>query len=266
MPPACKFSFNFEGSAEDLVTKAEQAITEAGGQFAGDDKAGKFMVDTPLGEIRGTYTIEGQTFDVLITKKPLLVSCNTIEKTIRKLLEALVEGGSVAPVRIEDEQQYLPQDSYRQQQVISPEQQLVPWLEAVGKTDLATEARALVEIIPEDKRAGTSEAELESLARKELDYAISSQLKQRVRTEAQKKATELVPQEARAAAPTVAERLKQAGQAVKDIADTGEAEVDAILASSAKLMRKKYLALVGAGFEPEQAMLILLAEIGKNKR
>jgi hypothetical protein len=85
----CNFSIPFNSSPEALAAKAKQAISGAGGNFQGDSTAGNFDVSTPLGDIRGSYTIQGPSIMVTITSKPFLVSCGMIEKQLRGYFEAI---------------------------------------------------------------------------------------------------------------------------------------------------------------------------------
>lgn len=55
-----------------------------GGEFAGDETAGRFVAPSPLGPIEGRYTIQGAAIRVTITSKPMFVPCGTIEERIRK--------------------------------------------------------------------------------------------------------------------------------------------------------------------------------------
>ena len=82
----CDFSINFTGTPQDLISKAETAINDAGGAFTGNETAGSFSTPTPLGQIKGSYTITGSTINISITKKPMLLSCATIESQLRKYL------------------------------------------------------------------------------------------------------------------------------------------------------------------------------------
>lgn len=82
----CNFSINFTGAATELISKAETAIDDAGGAFSGNETAGSFSTPTPLGQVKGSYTIAGSTISISITKRPLLVSCATIESQLRKYL------------------------------------------------------------------------------------------------------------------------------------------------------------------------------------
>lgn len=83
----CNFSIPFTGTATELKTKAETAIKNKGGKFTGDTNAGNFSLPTPLGEIVGTYTMNNASpIDIIITEKPLLVSCNKIQDTLNGYL------------------------------------------------------------------------------------------------------------------------------------------------------------------------------------
>ena len=84
----CKFSIPFSGSATSLHQKAEAAITKAGGLFAGNEEEGQFLLQTPLGKIEGMYTIAESLIAVVITGKPMMVGCGTIESELRKYLAA----------------------------------------------------------------------------------------------------------------------------------------------------------------------------------
>ena len=83
---ACNFSIAFTENATDLVNKANKGIANAGGKFNGDNTKGNFTIETPLGEIIGSYTVQNQTFNIDISKKPFFVSCNKIENELRKFM------------------------------------------------------------------------------------------------------------------------------------------------------------------------------------
>ncbi len=82
----CNFSIEFTGNAEHLIARAGNAITNAGGQFSGDNSAGAFSLSTIIGSISGTYTIVQSKFQIEITDKPVFVSCKMIEGELRKYL------------------------------------------------------------------------------------------------------------------------------------------------------------------------------------
>jgi hypothetical protein len=82
----CNFSIQFNSNADDLVSKAKNAITGAGGSLSGDAAEGSFKMQTFMGEITGSYTTADQTIYVQISKKPMLVPCREIENQLRKYI------------------------------------------------------------------------------------------------------------------------------------------------------------------------------------
>ena len=82
----CKFDIPFESSAAELVAKAKNAITKAGGEVTGDLTAGVFSIPSPLGKIEGNYTIGDKAATFIITGKPMFIGCGLIESTIHKFL------------------------------------------------------------------------------------------------------------------------------------------------------------------------------------
>lgn len=80
------FTATFTGSASATVAKARGAIEGAGGTFTGDDAQGKFVVSTPMGDVKGNYTVSAQSFTVEITQKPFLLPGSTIETNVRGFL------------------------------------------------------------------------------------------------------------------------------------------------------------------------------------
>ena len=74
----CSFSYEFPISAEDLVRRVDEAIEKAGGEFSGDSSDGAYYIPTPIGPIMGTYTVTGQTIQIEVTQKPVILTCNMI--------------------------------------------------------------------------------------------------------------------------------------------------------------------------------------------
>jgi hypothetical protein len=66
------------------LARVQQLIVGEGGQFAGDDKAGRFRGNSPVGAIEGRYAIQGSVIRITITNKPVLAPCAAIEARIRK--------------------------------------------------------------------------------------------------------------------------------------------------------------------------------------
>jgi hypothetical protein len=74
----CSFSYEFPISAEELVRRVDEAIVNAGGEFDGDSTEGAYYVPTPVGAIMGTYIVTGQTIQIDVTQKPVILTCNMI--------------------------------------------------------------------------------------------------------------------------------------------------------------------------------------------
>jgi hypothetical protein len=83
---ACTFDIELSGSAPEIVQKAQEMVTEAGGTFSGDTSSGSYQLKIPVGSIEGTYSLSGSTIRFDITKKPMLVPCGTIESFLRERL------------------------------------------------------------------------------------------------------------------------------------------------------------------------------------
>ncbi len=80
---ACNFSIPFSSGAEDVLEKAKTAINSQGGNFNGDASGGSFDVSVFGNTIKGSYTVEGSTLNVVIDSKPFLVPCSTIESFLK---------------------------------------------------------------------------------------------------------------------------------------------------------------------------------------
>lgn len=83
----CNFTIDFNGNGEELIRTAEEAISGAGGSFSSTDSEGKFVIKSPLGKVSGTFIVLGQSFNITITDKPFLVSCDRIEEELRKQIK-----------------------------------------------------------------------------------------------------------------------------------------------------------------------------------
>lgn len=83
----CNFSIAFDGDAGQLVEKARKEILKAGGTFSGNESAGVFSLGTPLGTVKGHYTISEQIFAIEVLEKPMLLGCSRIENEMRRYME-----------------------------------------------------------------------------------------------------------------------------------------------------------------------------------
>lgn len=76
---ACNFSIAFSGSADIILAKARKAVEGQGGKFEGDTTSGNFHVSVFGSTIGGSYSVEGQKLAIVISDKPFLIPCSTIE-------------------------------------------------------------------------------------------------------------------------------------------------------------------------------------------
>lgn len=83
---ANQFSLNYPGDKTQLLSKIKNAAGDKG-KLAGNEQQGSFEGDTPLGSFAGSYTIDGDTINVTIDKKPFLVSHGMIKDEFEKALK-----------------------------------------------------------------------------------------------------------------------------------------------------------------------------------
>ena len=76
---ACNFTIPFSGTPEQVFRKAQSAVQQQGGSFNGDATGGNFHVSVFGNTIKGSYTVIGQSLEVVIDSKPFLIPCSTIE-------------------------------------------------------------------------------------------------------------------------------------------------------------------------------------------
>jgi len=88
----CKFNIAVQGSIEAFVSQAQDIIEAARGVFDQNGTEGTFYVPTPLGRVKGTTLVSGETVTIAITGKPLFVSCGAIR---RKVEERMGQAGTV---------------------------------------------------------------------------------------------------------------------------------------------------------------------------
>lgn len=76
---SCNFKIPFSGSAEEVLSKAKSTVQSQGGNFSGDSYAGDFDVTVFGNTIKGSYTVAGSELNIVISDKPFLIPCSTIE-------------------------------------------------------------------------------------------------------------------------------------------------------------------------------------------
>lgn len=83
---AHSFEIPFEGTPESIIEKAKQTIAGARGTLTGSGADGQFTVPSPIGDVSGNYSVEGNTLKVTITDKPVFAPYSMIEDALRKYL------------------------------------------------------------------------------------------------------------------------------------------------------------------------------------
>ncbi|MEO5945141.1 MAG: hypothetical protein ABIP30_09690 [Ferruginibacter sp.] len=83
---SCNFNIPFSVSAETIVSKARHTVESQGGTFNGDENSGNLNVSIFGNTIVGSYSINGQELSVIISEKPFIVPCSTIESFLTKQL------------------------------------------------------------------------------------------------------------------------------------------------------------------------------------
>lgn len=85
---ANQFTVSYPGDKSQLLNKIKNMVG-AKGKLAGNEVQGNFEGSTPVGSFEGRYTIEGDSINVTIDKKPFLVSNSRIQDEFEKALKDL---------------------------------------------------------------------------------------------------------------------------------------------------------------------------------
>ncbi len=81
----CDFLLDFSGSSADLEKKLKSELSAYGGNL--DSAAKTIHLQIPVvGTISGSYAFEANAIRIIIDSKPMLLSCDQIEKQIRNFL------------------------------------------------------------------------------------------------------------------------------------------------------------------------------------
>jgi hypothetical protein len=79
-----RFTVASSGDLNATLARVEKTITSKGGSFSGDTKEGQFSGVTPIGNVKGKYTVTANNdIDITITDKPFLAPMSVIENKIR---------------------------------------------------------------------------------------------------------------------------------------------------------------------------------------
>lgn len=80
---ACNFSIPFSVPAQEILSKAKNAVESQGGIFNGDETSGSFSVTVFGNTIKGSYINSGNKLQITIDSKPMFVSCGMIESFLK---------------------------------------------------------------------------------------------------------------------------------------------------------------------------------------
>ncbi|MFL5742188.1 MAG: hypothetical protein ACJ75B_18335 [Flavisolibacter sp.] len=78
----CNFSIPFSGTAQEVYSKAKAAVEKQGGNFNGDSNSGNFSINV-FGTISGSYSVSGQSLEISIEDKPMMIPCSAIENVLK---------------------------------------------------------------------------------------------------------------------------------------------------------------------------------------
>ena len=79
-----RFTVASNGDLTATLERVEKTITSKGGSFTGNTTQGQFSGVTPVGNVKGKYTVNAnKDIDITITDKPFIAPMAIIENKIR---------------------------------------------------------------------------------------------------------------------------------------------------------------------------------------
>ena len=79
-----RFTVASNGDLTATLERVEKTITSKGGSFTGDTTQGQFSGVTPVGNVKGKYTVNAnKDIEITITDKPFIAPMAIIENKIR---------------------------------------------------------------------------------------------------------------------------------------------------------------------------------------
>lgn len=85
----CQLVYRLKEPAAALLEQIRDLAREYQGEVQGNEHSGKLSLPLLIGTIDGEYTITGDQLELIITKKPFLLGCQTIDAVIRQYLTTL---------------------------------------------------------------------------------------------------------------------------------------------------------------------------------
>lgn len=87
---ACTFKIQFNQEVNQMIKLVKESILKVeNASFDGNDSSGSFALPTPLGLVKGSYTIIDSIAAFSIEEKPMLVPCTLIESKLNGFLNPL---------------------------------------------------------------------------------------------------------------------------------------------------------------------------------
>jgi hypothetical protein len=79
-----RFTVASNGDLTATLERVEKTITSKGGSFTGNTTQGQFSGVTPVGNVKGKYTVNAnKDIEITITDKPFIAPMSIIENKIR---------------------------------------------------------------------------------------------------------------------------------------------------------------------------------------
>ena len=79
-----RFTVASNGDLTATLERVEKTITSKGGSFTGNTTQGQFSGVTPVGNVKGKYTVNAnKDIEITITDKPFIAPISIIENKIR---------------------------------------------------------------------------------------------------------------------------------------------------------------------------------------
>ena len=84
---AFTFDIKKPDNLQEVLSQIERDIKKEGGTFRGDVTSGDISINTPLGEVKGSYKAGDDLIKITITKKPLVVTESRVKEELKKYFD-----------------------------------------------------------------------------------------------------------------------------------------------------------------------------------
>ena len=83
---SCSFKLTLAKDMDEVLPELRKFTESYGGTLHGKAKAGKIAIKLPLGQLKGSYSVEGRVLTTTITDKPFVIPCETIHSWLQEKL------------------------------------------------------------------------------------------------------------------------------------------------------------------------------------